>query len=253
MECKNCQTPLEGQYCYNCGQKKISERFSLKKILRDLFQTIVNLEKGFWYTMKELFLRPDQVIKAYLGGATIKYYNPFRYYLIIIAVVALLNVSLGIYDLQQSDLRETLSPDVPEHIRQTQIAISEYAKKFLNFIPLIILPFIAKMFHWIFKKRSWNYAEHLISTTYLYGQVSIISILVLPCLYFAPQYIGWAFPISILIPALFFSYAYRRIFEISTIKAFFLGFLAILGGILMMTLTIMILTFVVIITIKIVG
>lgn len=236
MDCKNCGTVLAGEFCHNCGQKLITERFSLRQIIRDLYHTVINVEKGFWFTLKELFTRPDQVIVSYLGGATKKYYNPFRYYFIIIAVSAVLQVWLGTFDMQQTDLRKTLSPDISEEQLQTQLAIIEFMKKFLNFIPLIILPFIARFFKWMFRKQDWNYAEHLIGATFIYAQTTIIGIFAICAFYFFPEYISLALPFSFLISALYFAWAYGKIFKMNSIKTFFLALFSIIGGFAIMVL-----------------
>lgn len=197
---------------------------------------ITNVDNGFWFTMKELFLRPATVIDSYLSGATRRYYNPFRYYFIIIAVSALLQLSLGIFDLQQAEIRETLNPNMSEEALKQQLAIMEYTKKFLNIIPLFILPFIALAFKWMFRKRAWNFAEHLISTTFIYGQTAILGLLPLLIFYFLPQYIGWGFPISLLLSALYFTYVYQKAFQMSMVSAFIRSLFAIVIGFALMIL-----------------
>lgn len=237
MECKNCSTAFDGKFCPNCSQKVVDSRLTIKQIIRDLFQMITNLEKGFWYTMRELFARPDQVIKEYLSGITIKYYNPFRYYFIIIAVSALTQISLGVFDLQQATIRETINPNMSEEELQRQLAIMEYVKKFLNFIPLIVLPFVSTFFYWIFKKRGWNFAEHLISTTFIYAQTTILGLFMILALYFMPQYISYTIPMSFLISAIYFGLVYRRLFSMHFSKAFFLSLISMIGGFIFMILT----------------
>ena len=197
---------------------------------------ITNVDNGFWFTMKELFLRPATVIDSYLSGATRRYYNPFRYYFIIIAVSALLQLSLGIFDLQQAEIRETLNPNMSEEALQQQLVIMEYTKKFLNIIPLFILPFIALAFKWMFRKRKWNFAEHLISTTFIYGQTAVLGLLPLLIFYFIPQYIGWGFPISLLLSALYFTFVYQKAFQISVVSAFIRSLFAIVIGFALMIL-----------------
>ncbi len=195
---------------------------------------ITNVDSGFWYTMRELFVRPATVIDSYLSGATRRYYNPFRYYFIIIAVSALLQLSLGIFDLQQAEIRETLNPNMTEEQLQQQLIIMEYTKKFLNIIPLFILPFIALGFKWMFRKQKWNFAEHLIGTTYIYGQTAVLGLIPLLVFYFVPQYIGWGFPLSILLSTLYFAYAYRKTFEMSAVPAFIRSLFAIILGFVLM-------------------
>lgn len=236
MDCKTCGTTLVGNYCHQCGQKTLTERFTLRQIIRDLISMITNVDNGFWFTMKELFIRPAEVIDSYLSGATRRYYNPFRYYFIIIAIGALLQLSLGLFDLQQAEIRKTLNPNMSEEALQQQLAIMEYVKKFLNIIPLFILPFIALAFKWLFRKRKWNFAEHLISTTFIYGQTSILGLIPLLVFYFVPQYIGWGFPLSILLSTLYFTYTYQKAFQLSVWSAFIRSLLAIIIGFAVMIL-----------------
>jgi len=237
MECKNCSTAFDGKFCPNCSQKIVDSRLTIKQIIRDLFQMITNLEKGFWYTMKELFIRPDQVIKEYLSGVTVKYYNPFRYYIIIVAVSGLLQIWLGVFDLQQATIRETFNPNMTEEELQRQLAYMENVKKFLNIIPLIVLPFIATVFYLVFRKQALNLAEHLVSTTYVYAQTAIIGIFLMSSFYFFPEFISYSLPASFLISSLYFAYVYNRLFSMSFLKAFFLSLLSIMGGFLFMIIT----------------
>ncbi len=197
---------------------------------------ITNVDNGFWFTMRALFSQPSRVIESYLSGATRRYYNPFRYYFIIIAISTLLQLSLGVFDLQQADIRETLNPNMSEEALQMQLAIMEYVKKFLNIIPLLILPFIALTFKWIFRKRKWNFAEHLISTTFIYAQTAILGLIALLTFYFAPQYISWGLPISVILSAFYFTYAYQKIFEMNMVSTFFRSLLAIIIGFILMSL-----------------
>ncbi len=68
IACKNCEATLgeAALYCSSCGQKVIYERYTLKRILSQTLSIITNLDKGFWFTIKELFIHPEQVIRDYL-------------------------------------------------------------------------------------------------------------------------------------------------------------------------------------------
>ena len=77
--CKNCNQPVEKNFCENCGQKKIEGKNYGKKKPKSFFgATVFNLDKGMWYTIKMMFVDPKKVINDYVGGNTIKYMHPFR-------------------------------------------------------------------------------------------------------------------------------------------------------------------------------
>ncbi|MFT6167482.1 MAG: hypothetical protein ACJAV5_002046 [Vicingaceae bacterium] len=48
QSCKNCGTTLKGSYCFNCGRRTISKRFTVKESIGWLLTNIFNLEKGFY-------------------------------------------------------------------------------------------------------------------------------------------------------------------------------------------------------------
>lgn len=55
-ECLNCNEPLKGKYCYTCGQSASTHRFTLQHIFtQDFIRVIFYINKGFFYTIKELF------------------------------------------------------------------------------------------------------------------------------------------------------------------------------------------------------
>ena len=77
MTCKNCGNSFEGKYCNVCGQKASTHRYSRQAILHDLPLTIFHLQDGFLFTIKELVVRPGNMIREYLAGKRMLYSNPF--------------------------------------------------------------------------------------------------------------------------------------------------------------------------------
>ena len=94
ISCKNCGTAFSGNYCPHCGQKHLSDRYTLRKLLWEAWAVVTNVEQGFWYTTKTLFLNPALIITDYIKGKTKPYYNPLRY-LIIWAVLSITFIYLG--------------------------------------------------------------------------------------------------------------------------------------------------------------
>ena len=42
IECKNCGNKFEGNYCNNCGQQYIKQRFTLKKVIINGFTSFLD-------------------------------------------------------------------------------------------------------------------------------------------------------------------------------------------------------------------
>ena len=87
--CLNCNTPYTKNnfHCSVCGQRTSTHRFSLKSILaHDFIHAIFHLDRGFFSTLIKLFTQPGVVVKEFLDGKRVKYFNYFTMIVILITV-----------------------------------------------------------------------------------------------------------------------------------------------------------------------
>jgi len=70
MKCLNCNSEATGSYCYNCGQKTSTMRFSINHIFKsDIANQYYSFFKnGLFFTLKELATRPGYSIREYILG-----------------------------------------------------------------------------------------------------------------------------------------------------------------------------------------
>ena len=92
--CGNCQTNFSGNYCFNCGQHKDVPRFSYKWIAKNMIGGWINIDSGFFFTIKELFIRPGYMINDYITGKRIRYFRPLQMLFVLGAVYVLLSQAL---------------------------------------------------------------------------------------------------------------------------------------------------------------
>jgi len=60
--CQNCKNTITDNFCGNCGQKKY-KRIDRKYIFDELQYTILHTNKGFFYSIKNIFRNPGKNCK----------------------------------------------------------------------------------------------------------------------------------------------------------------------------------------------
>lgn len=178
MTCKNCYHTLEGNYCHNCGQKSNVRRIDRKYIFREISTGIFQLDHGFFFTIKELFVRPGHSIRAFLEGKRKPYFKPIAYVFLLSTAYALTSHFFG---------KNTYLEDFTEGFYSGMTNDGENAPntfKVLNWLAtnhtyttLVLLPFYAFASYGIFEKSKYNYFEHLVLNAYITGQQTLIYII----------------------------------------------------------------------------
>ena len=166
--CKSCNSIINtNNFCGNCGQKIYDKRFTIHSFFMSLLDAL-DINKGFFYTIRMLFIKPDKVIYDYLKGSTISYFNPLKYLLIIsgiyIALILIENKSEKIMGLNNSSEKYFL--------------IHLIAKN-MHLIPILLLPFFSIVTKWFYKSKRLFYGEYLIMSTFLILELILIRILLI--------------------------------------------------------------------------
>lgn len=164
-KCLNCGSETINNFCSVCGQKNSTHRFSLQHfIVHDFIHGVFHLDKGFLFTIRELFTRPGHSIREYIQGKRVRHFNYFTLLLIIIAVTHFTGAFSKDID------SDTGSRDLEGYSR----VIEEYAK----FIMLSFAPLFALSSYLLFRKSRQNYMEHLVMTMYIISGILIINYIV---------------------------------------------------------------------------
>lgn len=220
QSCKNCHTVYQGYFCPNCGQKHITERFSLKEGISHVFSMIFNFDRGLWPTIYNLIRRPGKVIHDYLNGITVPYFHPFRFLFLMVTVQVLVMVTTGIYDyVQDSYSQQTMAEGtkMPEFYHEMMAAINSY----MNLMIAASMPILAFGSWLLFKNKGYNYAEHLIIVSYAYGMVSVVTMLFIPVYYVDKELYSDLNFYVLLISLALFTYVYVSFFKGKTINTIF--------------------------------
>lgn len=79
--CFSCEEPMEGLYCYACGNKNDNYRRSIWSLGVELFQSMTAFEGRIWRSLYSLIFKPGQMARDFADGARQKWTSPIRLFL----------------------------------------------------------------------------------------------------------------------------------------------------------------------------
>jgi len=116
--CANCDAPLSGPYCSQCGQHVHDSARTLGALLHDGWHVITHLDGRFWGTMGLLLARPGRLTLEYFASRRARYVPPVRLYLVLSILVFALasatnHMSLPKVDTTAAPAQNTDAPATP--------------------------------------------------------------------------------------------------------------------------------------------
>lgn len=173
-QCKNCGHTFEGNYCNQCGQSAAVERIHNGFVLRDLHVGLFNLNAGFFYTIKELWLRPGIVVRNFINGKRSRYYYPIS------MLVVLATIYSFLYHYFEIDIFH-----LKEHAQETQLY--SWLDRHYVYINLVLIPLYSIVSFLVFRKWHYNFYEHMVLNTYSVCQRLVLRIVLIPLILMNPD------------------------------------------------------------------
>ncbi|MDR1055043.1 MAG: DUF3667 domain-containing protein [Prevotellaceae bacterium] len=194
--CKNCSKPVKNNFCDVCGQASNTKRINSVYLLSQI-QSVFNIDRGFFFTIKELLVRPGETIRNYVEGKRIRYFKPFSFTFLAATIYALLVLIFGdkIVNLVNDGIADSMVDYTdgemhdfdPEAYKQTVQQSMEVVYSYYGAFTLLTVPLYSLATFFLFKKEGYNYAEHMVINAYIVGLQIIICFFALP---FANSYWG---------------------------------------------------------------
>ena len=164
INCLNCQTAFEGNFCLECGQKSETHRFTFHEWLHEIPHSIFHIDSGFLYTFRSLYYRPGDMIREYLQGRRKVYFSPFLYVLIWCGVFIVVSHFIAGAEHSEAEITNLKSA----------IAMIE-SKYYKILVVAMILPLSISSYLTFFRSK-FNFAEHLVLNSFVIGQLIIADI-----------------------------------------------------------------------------
>lgn len=184
------------------------ERISVQSLWKALMASL-NLEKGYFFTLKELLIRPGKALRAFLfTEERLKYVKPLSFLLLSLAISIFFAFKAlewhGGLDL--NNLNNNQGVDLSPELQAALSKLMEVIFKYQNLFEILKVPFISFFTFKFFERAQFNFAEHLVVNAYALGVQSILSIfIILIVLNLNP---GFSF---ILVPLIFIYYVFVHV------------------------------------------
>ena len=215
--CLNCATPLTDRYCGHCGQPAATHRLTMGHLLHEIPHSIWHVDKGIFYTLRELLLRPGATVLGYLRGQRARHFAPLSLLLLVTGVATFLAAKMHI-----STLASSLNKDVSAEMRTAQEGGSELMLRYMSWIYVAMIPLIGWVVRRALRRSGINLAEAFVAALYITAAGNLLTLLFMPLYYFVhtgAQYARVSFCTSLLFVA-YQSWAYGQLLLGTTLTGF---------------------------------
>lgn len=201
--CKNCSNIYEGNFCNLCGQTSNTHRINFHYIIHEIQHSVFHVDGGIFYTIKELFLRPGISIREFINGKRVKHFKPVTFVIIISIIYAYLEHKTDKNPFIEELLLGILEGMKGDNVAQRKLNIFDWLIHHYSYTALFLIPVFSLASFLVFKSSKYNYFEHLVLNTFLFGQITVIFLLTI---FFPDNSLGEIIRIAFVILYTFWAY-----------------------------------------------
>ncbi|WP_020538647.1 DUF3667 domain-containing protein [Lewinella cohaerens] len=196
------------------------KRISTKTIGASLL-SILNLERGIFYTVWELIKNPGAAMRRYLFTNRSGFIEPMKFLVVTIPIYLFISFTFfpdsGFFAGFENGLAGNQDDAIdPEKQALTKNLISIF-KEYANLLLLITVPLAAIFTKILFRKYRLNFGEHLVINAFLYGFLTFASTLLLPTAWISTDVNSWLMALLYLV---YTTYFFQSLFQFSWWRSF---------------------------------
>ena len=208
-------------------QTNIPPRISMQTIYESIL-AVFNFEKGFSFTVRKLLFTPGKTLSNYLFTAErTKHIKPLNFLILMITIATFLTLQLIKFSnsdaMSGSEISDVmggtevnLGEGIPQRLNNAVGIFNTLMKQYYHIFQLLKIPFFALATFWIFRKKQYNYAEHLIINSYIIAMTTFLFIIISPVAFVDLK----VFTILITGTIIYMLVAYISVFEEKNWKGF---------------------------------
>lgn len=219
--CENCNIQINGHFCSNCGQSAKLKRIDKHYISHELLH-LFHFEKGFFFNVKELLIRPGTFTKVFLNKNRNRQMKPLPF---LILTALLFTLVLNYAKIDYNDQFKILSG-------KTKIYdILNWTQKYHGYANLIHGFFVALSVIFFYRKFKYSFFEIIVLLCFVIGQATILS--TITTIFFSPFNPELSQIISGTLNLGYSTWAIGQFFDNSKVLGFIKSFFVIIIGFLM--------------------
>ena len=193
-------------------QRRSVRRFKLSNVFSWILDGF-SMDHGAFYTIKNLFYRPGEMVRSYLYQGRLDFTPPIR---LLLVTTTLVLIAFKYSSVNQFTIETLKGPDSSLSSGEASTYVMKMLEDYTNVVLWLFIPCMA-FFSWLFNRKSgYNYAENLVLNTYYTVFVNIIFVM-----FMADRWLNESFLMAIYLIASTFHYmlCLRGLFQISWLKS----------------------------------
>lgn len=208
--CADCGRAIDGaeqKFCPACGQPTPAHRIDWHFLGHELEHSVLHMDRGILYSLRNLMLRPGHFIRDYIEGRRARHVKP----LMLIMILAAALVFLARYFLEGDVVGAAVAMDAaagvgasangrfdPARLFDAFEAVSGWMNRNYAATTLILLPFEAAVLKLAFRRvGNLNYPEWLAITAFLTAQTFVVMAFAVPVQHWFPHVHNWALSLAV--------------------------------------------------------
>ncbi|OZI08388.1 hypothetical protein BWI93_09330 [Siphonobacter sp. BAB-5385] len=164
MNCKNCNTEINSNYCPGCGQPAKLKRIDGHYIVHEI-EHVLHFERGILYTIRELLTHPGQNVRNYISDNRSRLVKPIIFIIITSLIYTIVSHFFHIENsyIQYNEITKT-----------TVSVVFKWIQDHYGYSNIIMGVFIAGWLKVFFRKYDYNFFEILILLCFVIGMSMLI-------------------------------------------------------------------------------
>lgn len=162
--CKKCKSEVTRNYCPICGHPKAMTRIDGKYLLQEI-RSVLNFEKGFLFTIRELVTNPGKNVKDFLNEDRNRLVKPIVFLIVTSLIYTVLQ---NIFNFEDSFIKYS------DNKESATLSIFKWIQGNYGYANIIMAIFIAAWTKLFFRKREFNIFEILVLLCFAMGMGMLI-------------------------------------------------------------------------------